>query len=105
MASPFSILAFCLLSLAASAFASSQIFRYTDDSGTLNYTNEWKRIPENYRNRAVPLQLDHSPPVEAPALPPLFRVITSAGEYRMTEHDTRIEATRMAIEDAKRQAL
>jgi hypothetical protein len=105
MASSSSIVVFFLLSFAAPAFASSQIFRYTDDSGTLNYTNEWKHIPEKYRNRAVPLELERSRPVETPALPPLFRVVTSTGEYRMTEHDTRIEATRMAIEDAKRQAL
>jgi hypothetical protein len=105
MASSSSIVVFCLLSLTAPALATSQIFRYTDDKGTLTYTNEWKRIPEKYRNRAVPLELDRSPSVETPALPPLPRVVTSAGEYRMTEHDTRIEATRMAIEDAKRQAL
>jgi hypothetical protein len=105
MASSFYIVVFSLLSLAAPAFSDSQIFRYTDDSGTPTYTNEWKRVPQKYRDRAVPLQLDHSPPVEAPALPPRFRVVTSAGEYRMTEHDTRTDATRMAIEDAKRQAL
>ncbi|HKT33757.1 MAG TPA: DUF4124 domain-containing protein [Nitrospira sp.] len=105
MASSSYIVILCLLSLAAPAFANSQIFRYTDDSGTLNYTNDWKRIPEQYRNRAVPLEPDRPPPVETPAQPPLFRIVTSVGEYRMTKYDTRIEATRMAIEDAKRQAL
>ena len=105
MASSSSIVLLCLLSLNAPALANTQIFRYTDDFGTVTFTNDWKRIPEKYRNRAVALELERPRPIETPALPPLFRVVTSAGEYRMTEHDTRIDATRMAIEDAKRQAL
>jgi len=105
MASPSQIIVFCVLSLAAPALASSQIYRYTDDSGTPNFTNEWKRIPEKYRNHAVALELDRSPPVERSAPRPSLPVVTSAGEYRMSAHDTEVDATRMAIEDAKRQAL
>jgi hypothetical protein len=105
MASSSQIVVFCLLSLAAPAFADSQIYRYTDDSGTLNFTTEWDRIPEKYRHHAVPLELNLSVPVETPRVQPLLRVVTSTGEYRMGNHDTRIDATRIAIEDAKRQAL
>ena len=105
MASSSQIIVFCLLSLATPAFANNQIYRYTDDSGTLNFTTDWDWIPEKYRHQAVPLDLDHSPPVETPPLQPILRVITSAIEYRMGDHDTRIAATRIAIDDAKRQAL
>ena len=104
MASSSGIVVFCLLSLAAPAFAGSQIYRYTDDSGTLNFTTELEWIPEQYRNQAVPLELDHSLPVEPPAVQ-LLRIVTSTVEYRMGMHDTRIDATRIAIADAKRQAL
>ena len=105
MASSSQIAVFCLLSLATPAFAGSQIYRYTDDSGTLNFTTEREWIPEKYRKAAVPLELDHSLPVETPPAQPLLRVVTSTGEYRMGSHDTRIDATRIAIADAKRQAL
>src|SRR5215467_11886876 len=105
MASFSQIVVFCLLSLAAPAFATNQIYRYTDDSGTLNFTTELYSIPEKYRNQAVPLELGVSPPVQTPPLQPMLRVVTSSGEYRMGDHDTRIDATRLAIYDAKRQAL
>ena len=105
MASSSEIVVFCLLSLATSAFAGDQIYRYTDDSGTLNFTSEWEWIPEKYRNQAVLLKLEVSPPVETPSLQPMLRVVTSSGEYRMGDHDMRIDATRLAIDDAKRQAL
>lgn len=105
MASSSGIVVFCLLSLAAPAFAGSQIYRYTDDSGTLNFTTEWYSIPEKYRKQAVPLELGLALPVETPPVQPLLRVVTATGEYRMGNHDTRIDATRIAIVDAKRQAL
>ena len=105
MASFSQIVVFCLLSLATPAFASNQIYRYTDDSGTLNFTTELYSIPKKYRNQAVLLELEVSPPVQTPLLQPMLRVVTSSGEYRMGNHDTRIDATRLAIDDAKRQAL
>jgi hypothetical protein len=105
MASSSEIVVFCLLSLATPAFAGNQIYSYTDDSGTLNFTTERDWIPEQYRNHAVLLMLEVSPPVETPPLQPMLRVVTSSGEYRMGDHDTRIDATRLAIDDAKRQAL
>jgi hypothetical protein len=104
MASSSEIVVFCLLSLATPAFAGDQIYSYTDDSGALNFTTERDWIPEQYRNQAVPLKLEVSPPVETPPLP-LLRVVTSSGEYRMGDHDSRIDATWLAIDDAKRQAL
>jgi hypothetical protein len=107
MVSSSGIVVICLVILAAPAFAGSQIYRYTDDSGTLNFTTEWERIPEKYRNRAVPLELDHAlpPSVDAPPRQTTFRVIAATGEHRMGAHDTRSDAARIAIEDAKRQAL
>jgi len=107
MASSSQIVVFCLLSMTVPAFASNQIYRYTDDSGTLNFTTELYSIPEKYRSEAVPLEPEASPPVESlkPVQQPVLRVVTSTGEYRMGDHDTRIDATRMAIEDAERQAL
>jgi predicted component of type VI protein secretion system len=90
------------------SFAASQIYSYKDDSGTPNFTTELDSIPEKYRNRVVPLDADTSSPVEAgvPSPPPAaVRVVTASGEYRMGDHDTRADAVRLAIEDAKRQAL
>src|SRR5215468_11266872 len=101
MCVPRQLLVICLLSLAAPAFAGNQIYRYTDDSGTVNFTTELYSIPEKYRSKAVPLEPEASPPVQQPVL----RVVTSSAEYRMGDHDTRMDATRMAIDDAKRQAL
>ena len=47
MASPSWSVVFCLVSLATPAFASNEIYRYTDDSGTLNFTTELHQIPRN----------------------------------------------------------
>jgi len=105
MASPSWIVVFCLVSLATPAFASNEIYRYTDDSGTLNFTTELHQIPQKYRDQAVPLKLGVSPPVSTPPLQPMLRVVRSSGEYRMSDHDTRMDATRLAIDYAKRQAL
>lgn len=101
MSSCSQIAVFCLLSLAPPAFASNQIYRYTDDSGTVNFTTELYSIPEKYRSKTIPLEPEASVPVQQPVL----RVVTSSAEYRMGDHDTRMDATRMAIDDAKRRAL
>jgi hypothetical protein len=97
------IIVFCLLTAAVPAFAGNQIYRYRDDSGTLNFTTEWHSIPEKYRGEAIALA------PEAPLPPhrqdPAIRVVTATADYRMGNHDTRMDATRMAIEVAKRQAL
>src|SRR5215510_2374252 len=105
MASSFQIIVFCLLSLAAPAFAGNQIYRYTDDSGTVKFTTELYSIPEKYRSKVVPLEPETSPPVTPPTEQPLLRVVQSAGESRMGDHDTRTDATRLAIETATRDAL
>jgi hypothetical protein len=105
MASSPALVVFCLLCLATPALAGNQIYRYTDDSGTLKFTSEWDWIPDKYRNEAVLLKLEVSPPVETPPLQPMLRVVRSTGEYRMGDHDTRIDATRLAIDEAKRQVL
>ena len=97
------IIVFCLLTLTAPAIAGNQIYRYKDDSGTLNFTTELYSIPEKYRSEAVALVPEAPAPVERKE--PALRVVTATGEYRMGEHDTRTDATRLAIEAAKRQAL
>jgi hypothetical protein len=102
MCVPRQLLVICLLSLAAPAFAGNQIYRYTDDSGTVNFTTELYSIPERYRNKAVPLEPETVTP---PIVQPVLRVVTSSSEYRMGDHDTRTDATRLAIETAKRDAL
>ena len=101
MRSPLRLIAFLLLIPAVQALAASQIYRYKDESGTVNFTNELYSIPEKYRGEAVPLMPETSPPKKEPAL----RVVTASAEYRMGDHDTRLDAARMAIEAAKRQAL
>ncbi|HEX6532840.1 MAG TPA: hypothetical protein VF019_09455 [Nitrospira sp.] len=96
------IIVFCLLGVAAQAFAGNQIYRYKDDSGTLNFTTELYSIPEKYRSEAVAMVPETPAPVRKD---PVLRVVTATGEYRMSDHDTRMDATRLAIEAAKRQAL
>ena len=97
------IIVFFLLTAAAPAFAGNQIYRYKDDSGTLNFTTEWYSIPEKYRSEAVALAPEAPPPSHRQD--PAIRVVTATADYRMGDHDTRMDATRMAIEAAKRQAL
>ena len=103
------IIASCLIimAVASQAFAGNQIYRYKDETGTLTFTTELHSIPEKYRGEAVSLVPETPAPVEtAPQSPsPTLRVVTATGEYRMGDHDTRTDATRMAIEAAKRQAL
>ncbi|HEU5202156.1 MAG TPA: DUF4124 domain-containing protein [Nitrospira sp.] len=105
MRSPFYIAVLFFLCVAVPAFATNQIYRYTDDSGTLNFTTELDSIPEKYRSRVIPLEPDTTPDVGALAPPPVLRVVKSSGEYRMGDHDTRTDAIRMAMETAKREAL
>ena len=99
------LIAFFLLTVAAQAFAGNQIYRYKDDSGTVNFTNELYSIPEKYRGEAVPLMHEAPAPVERPKGAPAVRTVTAAAEYRLGDHDSRLDATRMAVEAAKRQAL
>jgi hypothetical protein len=103
------IIASCLLiiAVAVQTVAGNQIYRYKDATGTLTFTTEFHSIPEKYRSEAVPLLPEAAAPVETPAQnrAPVLRVVTASGEYRMGDHDTRMDATRMAVEAAKRQAL
>lgn len=97
-----------VLASAPPLFAASQIYRYTDDTGTINFTTELRSIPEAYRRHAVPLYMDitsaagavtpHAQPVPASK-------VTVSSDYRMGAHDSRSDAIRMAVESAKRQAL
>jgi len=99
------LIALLLLLMAVQALAGNQIYRYKDDSGTLNFTNQVESIPEKYRSGAVLVTPEAVPPAERPKKAPVIRVVTASGEYRMGDHDTRLDAARMAIESAKRQAL
>jgi hypothetical protein len=96
------------LAVVSPSFAASQIYTYKDDAGTPNFTTELDSIPEQYRNRVVPLDPEASSPA-GPAMPNFpsvaSRVVTASGEYRMGDHDTRADAVRLAIEAAKREAL
>ncbi|HKE62607.1 MAG TPA: hypothetical protein VKB33_09055 [Nitrospira sp.] len=99
-----------LSELIASSSAGTPIYSYKDDSGTPTFTTDFGSIPEQYRNRAVPLHLDNSPtPPVVPSAqrPPAanIRVVIASGEYRMGDHDTRADAIRLAVEAAKRDAL
>ena len=105
MHSSLRLIAFLVLTAAVPALAGSQIYRYKDESGTVNFTNELYSIPEKYRGEAVPLMPEAAAPVERSKKEPALRVVTATSEYRMGDHDTRLDATRMAIEAAKRQAL
>lgn len=101
---------FGLFGFIASSSAGTPIYSYKDDSGTPTFTTDFGSIPEQYRNRAVPLYLDNSPtPPVVPAAqrPPSanIRVVRASGEYRMGDHDTRADAIRLAVEAAKRDAL
>src|SRR6478672_4238311 len=77
------IIVFCLLTAAAPAFAGNQIYRYKDDSGTLNFTTEWYSIPEKYRSEAIALVPETPAPVRKD---PVLRVVSATGEYRMSDH-------------------
>lgn len=102
------------LSLAVSLSAASTIYTYTEDSGTQAFTTELHSIPEEYRDRVVPLSFAHAPETE-PAPPPVAaeppppsenaRTVTAAGEYRLSDYDTRTDAVRLAVEAAKKDAL
>lgn len=91
--------------------AADPIYKYTDDSGTQNFTTELDSIPEKYRSRVIPLNRESSsafpPPVSGEQAAPSanVRVVTASGEYRMGDHDTRADAVRLAVEAAKREAL
>jgi hypothetical protein len=103
MRSPIHIAVLLFLCVAVPALAGNQIYRYTDDSGTVNFTTELDSIPEKYRDRAVPLMPNPTPP--APSPQPVLRVVKSSSEYQMGDHDTKTDAIRVAIELAKRDAL
>jgi hypothetical protein len=93
-----------LLTSASQSSAGNQIYRYKDDSGTVTFTTEFQSIPEKYRREAVPLATNPPPPPER-RHEPSVRIVTSSSEFRMGNYDTRTDATRMAIEAAKRDAL
>lgn len=62
------LLLICLISLAAPAFA--DYYRYRDDSGTLNFTDDPKNVPAKYRKQAERVKEAPVPPPAAEEPPP-----------------------------------
>ena len=98
------LLLWCTLCGVTPSFAATQIYRYTDDAGTLTFTNELQSIPRQYRHRAVPLytEITSSAGVVAPVQPqaspePATRVVTVSSDYRMGAHDSRSDAVRVRM--------
>jgi hypothetical protein len=106
------LIACSLLFSVTPLFATSQIYRYTDDAGTQTFTNDLQSIPEPYRRLAVPLYSEMTSqagstvpvPTQGPQ-EPTAHVVTVSSDYRMGAYDTHAAAVRMAIQSAKRQAL
>ena len=107
----------CLLWLTAPSitaqlsFAFTHIYSYIDDAGVQTFTNEFDSIPDKYRNQLTRRE-DEAPPPAQPAVttappPPSAdsRTVTASGEHRMSDHDTRTDAVRLAVEAAKKNAL
>ena len=112
------LIVFCLwlaaLPLGApNGFASTPIYSYIDDAGVQTFTNQFESIPEQYRNQIQQREIEASFPPETPTpsatdppdRPAESRLVSAGGEYRMTDHDTRDEAVRLAVEAAKKDAL
>ena len=115
-ASTFTVL-FSLIWLTAQAitaqlsFASTHIYSYINDAGVQTFTNEFDSIPDKYRNQITQRE-DEAPPPAGPVVttapsPPSAdsRTVTASGEHRMSDHDTRTDAVRLAVEAAKKDAL
>jgi hypothetical protein len=107
-----SLLVFSVIFGVTPLFATSQVYRYTDASGTPTFTNDLQSIPEPYRRLAVPLfsEMTSQAGSIAPEPPqvhqdPMTHVVTVSSDYRMGAYDTPAAAVRMAIQSAKRQAL
>ncbi len=93
------------------SFASTHIYSYIDDAGVQTFTNEFNSIPDKYRSQLTQREVE-APPAAAPAVTPAptvrsadSRTVTASGEYRMSDHDTRTDAVRLAVEAAKKDAL
>ncbi|ODT46337.1 MAG: hypothetical protein ABS70_00925 [Nitrospira sp. SCN 59-13] len=96
------------------SFASTTIYSYTNDEGVQTFTNELESVPEKYRQQLTHRSFDTPPAPEtpAPAVAPEartrsadVRTITASAEYRMSDHDNRTDAVRLATEAAKQDAL
>jgi hypothetical protein len=104
----------CALAFAApNSLASTPIYSYIDDSGVQTFTNQFESIPEQYRAQVQQREIQASSPAatppssadDPPDRPAESRMVSAGGEYRMSDHDTRDEAVRLAVEAAKKDAL
>jgi hypothetical protein len=112
----FTVLFFLLWLTAAAftaqlSFASTRIYSYIDDAGVHTFTNQFDSIPDKYRNQLTQRE-DEAPAAAEPAVstapsPPSAdsRIVTASGEHRMSDHDRRTDAVRLAVEAAKKDAL
>ena len=113
----FTFSAFFILWLTAPAittplsFASTHIYSYIDDAGVQTFTNQFDSIPDQYRSQLTQREVEAPPAAPPPvsAEPPIrsvdARTVTASGEYRMSDHDRRTDAIRLAVEAAKKDAL
>jgi len=111
---------------ASLSIAATPIYTYLDDAGVQHFTNQLHSIPEKYRSQMMqsefgavpdpavatvgPAPAAQSPtPAAGSAAPPVraavVRTVSASGEYSMSEHDTRHDAVRLAVEAAKKDAL
>jgi hypothetical protein len=93
------------------SFAATPIYTYTDDAGVQNFTNQLESIPEQYRDQ-IPRQdyesslyVPASPRGGQPSVSSAVKTVMASAEYRMTDHDSRADAVRLAVEAAKKDAL
>jgi hypothetical protein len=108
------------------SIASTPIFTYIDAAGVQNFTNQFDSIPEKYRSQITQGEVDAFPAdpsasglpaptgqapmppavsADSPVQPADVRVVRASGEFRMSDHDTRADAVRLAVEAAKKDAL
>lgn len=94
---------------ASLSFASTHIYSYIDEAGVQTFTNEFTSIPDKYRSQLTQREVE-APPAAPPAVTPAptvrsadARTVTASGEYRMSDHDTRTDAVRLAVETAKKE--
>ena len=64
------LMCFAVLFLATPSF-SQQTYRWTDDKGTVHFTDDPSRVPDRYKEQVIPIEApESSPPKTAPSVKP-----------------------------------
>jgi len=64
------LMCFAVLFLASPSF-SQQTYRWTDDKGTVHFTDDPSRVPDRYKEQVIPIEApESSPPKTAPSVKP-----------------------------------